>query len=430
MLKCESHLVVALGLVVALAAGAEDWPQFRGPGRDSVWHETGIPRTFPAEGLKVRWRAAVGAGNSSPIVVRGHVYLTDLEANKPRMWERVLCFDEKTGNRLWTYRDEVDYPEGFDPKNPSGPCPTPIAKGNRVFTLGATGHLLCLDARKGSLIWKRILGRDYDLIASPELTPCPLIEGGRLIVVIGGKPGACVVAFDKRTGKEVWRALEDPQWVFSSPIVISAGGKRQLIVWTPKGVTSLNPTTGRTWWREELATREDYAVATPVCLGDRLLISGLMFRLGRNKPGATVVWPETKALSLRVLSHTCMPMILGEYVFAGKIGGRLVCLDASTGSQVWETDKVTPPGHGGTIHLTLNGDSVLLFTDQGDLIRARLDGAGYHELGRVHLIEPDYQFGARKVAWAPLAFANQHVFARNNHELICASLAGRPGEDK
>ena len=100
--------------------------------------------------------------------------------------------------------------------------------------------------------------------------------------------------------------------------------------------------------------------------------------------------------------------------------------DARTGKLVWETDKVTALKHCATIHLTRNGDSVLLFTDQGNLIRARLDAAGYRELSRVHLIEPDYHFGDRKVVFAPLAFANRHVFSRNNEELICASLAAKP----
>jgi outer membrane protein assembly factor BamB len=421
-----ARLTAALALLLPLTVRAGDWPQFRGPNRDSVWNETGILQTFPAEGLKVRWRAPVGAGHSSPIVAGGRVFVTDTVTEKPKAWERVHSFDEKTGKPLWTYRDEVDCHPAFDPKNPSGPCPTPIAEGGRVFTLGATGHLLCLDAREGKMVWKKNLGQDYDLEQFPELTACPLIEGDLLIVLICGKPGACVVAFDKRTGKEVWRSLNDPPHAFSSPTVISAGGKRQLIVWTPKAVTSLNPATGQTWWREELVTREDYAVATPVRRGDSLLISGLMFQLDRDKPAASVLWPETKALSLRVLSHTCMPLILGEHVFAGKMGGHFVCLEARTGKQVWETDKVTPLGNGGTMHLTPNGDSVLIFTDQGNLIRARLDGEGYHELSRVRLIEPDYQFGDRKVVFAPLAFANRHVFSRNNEELVCASLAAKP----
>ena len=420
------QMATALALMLSLTAGAEDWPQFRGPNRDGVWNETGILQTFPAEGLKIRWRAPVGAGHSSPVVTGGRVFVTDSETEKPKSWERVHCFDEKTGKPLWAFSDEVDCHPSFDPKNPSGPCPTPIAEGSRVFTLGATGHLWCLNARKGRLVWKRILAQDYDLEKFPELTACPLIEGNLLIVLLCGKPGACVVAFDKRTGKEVWRALHDPPHAFSSPIVISAGGKRQLIVWTPKAVTSLNPATGQTWWREELVTREDYAVATPVFHGDLLLVSGLMFQLDRNKPAASVLWPETKALSLRVLSHTCMPLILGEHVFAGKMGGRLVCLEARTGKQVWETDKVTGLANGATMNLTPKGNSVLLFTDQGNLIRARLDEAGYQELSRARLIEPTYQFGDRKIVWAPLAFANRHVFARNDKELICATLSAKP----
>jgi outer membrane protein assembly factor BamB len=420
------RLTAALALLLPLAVRTEDWPQFRGPNRDSVWNEAGILQTFPAEGLKVRWRAPVGAGHSSPVVAGGRVFVTDSETAERQAWERVHCFDEKTGKPLWTFSDEVGVPDSFDPKYPSAPCATPVVEAGRVFTLGTTGHLLCLDARKGAAVWKRILSKNYDLVESPNLTACPLIEHRLLIVVIGGKPGACVVAFDKDTGKEAWRALDDPPRAFSSPIVIKAGGKRQLIVWTPKGVTSLNPATGQTWWREELVTREDYAVATPVFHGDRLLISGLMFHLDRDRPAASVLWPETKALSLRVLSHTCMPLILGEHVFAGKMSGHLICLEARTGKQLWQTDKVTGLANGATIHLTPNGDSVLLFTDQGNLIRARLDGQGYHELSRVHLIEPTYLFGDRKIVWAPLAFANRHVFARNGQELICASLAPKP----
>ncbi len=416
----------ALALLVSLVLRAEDWPQFRGPNRDSIWKETGILETFPAEGLKVLWRAPVGAGHSSPVVARGRVYVTDCETGKPRAWERVHCFAESSGSPLWTYRDEVDYPDNFDPKHPSGPCPTPIVNAGRVYTLGATGHLLCRNARDGAVVWKRILTQEYHLIESPNLTSCPLVEGNLLIVVMGGQPSACVVAFDKRTGREAWRALDDPPREFSSPIVISAGGKRQLILWTPKAVSSLDPATGRTWWREELITREDYAVATPVFHRDLLLISGLMFKLAPDKPAASVLWPESKALSLRVLSHTCMPLILGDHVFAGKMGGRLVCLEASTGKQVWESDTVTGLANGATIHLTPNGDSVLIFTDQGNLIRARLDGEGYHELSRVRLIEPTFQFGDRKVVWAPLAFADRHVFARNDHELLSVSLAVRP----
>jgi outer membrane protein assembly factor BamB len=275
------------------------------------------------------------------------------------------------------------------------------------------------------VIWKRVLTEEYGLEQFPELTSCPLIEGSLLIVAIGGKPGACVVAFDRRTGKEVWRALDDPP-TFSSPIVISAGGKRQLIVWTPKSVAALDPMTGRICWREKLDTPEQYVVATPVYHDGLLLVSGLMLRIEPGTQFPRVLWPETKAPLGRILSHTCIPMILGEHVFAGKLSGRLVCLEARTGRQVWETDKVTGLKNGATMHLTANGDSVLIFTDQGNLIRARLSAAGYHELSRVQLVKPTFLFGDRKIVFAVPAFADRQVFARNGKELICASLAVKP----
>ena len=427
--KKATCLLLALTLSShgARAVRAEDWPQFRGPNRDGVWSETGIMENFPAEGLKIRWRAPIGSGNASPVVAGSRAYVTDLETQKPEAWERVHCFGEKTGKPLWIYRDLVTFPQGFDPQNPGGPCPTPIVEAESIYTLGGTGHLLCLDSRKGTLVWKKNLINDYGLSGRPNLTPCPLIEGNLLIVVIGGKPGACVVAFDKRTGVEVWRALGDPPHAFSSPIVISAGGERQLIVWTPSAVTSLNPATGKTWWREALITREDNAGAAPVFLDNNLLISGPMFRLESDKPAATAIWPERKAQSLRILSGVRMPMIQGEEIYAARMSGSLICLDTRTGAQLWETDMVTGQEKYGAIHLTPNGDSVLLYTDQGNLIRARLTRSGYHELSRVHLLDPTYFVRGRKLVWTPPAYANGHVFARSNgRELICASLASRP----
>ena len=205
--------------------------------------------------------------------------------------------------------------------------------------------------------------------------PSPLIEGDLLILFIGGKPGACVVALHKDTGKEVWKAL-DESLTFSSPIVISSGGKKQLIVWTQESVTSLDPAAGTTYWRQRLLTSSDYAVSTPVFHKDRLLIGGLMFQLDPDKPAATVLWPDSKAPARRIFSHTSTALFRGDHLFSAKSSGELVCVEAGTGKQVWESDKVTDLKNGASIHLTPNGDSVLLYTDKGELIRAQLTSAG------------------------------------------------------
>src|SRR5262249_36322357 len=145
----------------------------------------------------------------------------------------------------------------------------------------------------------------------------PLIEGDLLILLLGGKPGAGVVAFQKDTGQEVWKAL-DEGLTFSSPVVVTSGGRRQLIVWTQESVTSLDPAAGTTYWRQRLLTSGDYAVSTPVFDRDRLLVGGLMFQLDPDKPAATVLWPASKAPSRRILSHTSTALLRGEHMYSAR----------------------------------------------------------------------------------------------------------------
>src|SRR5262249_26774032 len=396
---------------------ADDWPQWRGPRRDGVYLETGLLESFPAGGLQVRWRAPAGRGFSRPVVARGRVYLADSVVVKPQAKERVRCFDETTGKVLWAHDYEVAYEDwAFDPKQEIGPVATPIVQDGKVYTVGRLGHLFCLDARKGDVLWQKDLGKDYQVKFAPG-APSPLIDGDLLILFTGANPGAGVVALHQDTGKEVWKAL-DESLTFSSPIVIASGGKRQLIVWTQESVTSLDPETGQTYWRQRLLTSGDYAVSTPVFHKDRLLIGGLMFQMDPDKPAAKVLWPDSKAPARRIFSHTSTALLLGDHLYSARSSGELICLEASTGEQVWETDRVTDLKNGASIHLVPNGDSVLLYTDRGELIRARLSSRGYQEVSRVAVLEPTFPFAGRKVAWSAPAYADGHIFARSGKELI------------
>ena len=417
--------VLGLSLWLPVAVRAADWPQWRGPNRDGVWNETDIMELFPPGGLKISWRVPVGPGWSSPVVAQGRVYVTDVELVRPTARERVLCFDEASGELLWNYKYAVNYPDwAFEP-NAGGPRSTPIIRDGKLFTLGSLGHLFCLDAAKGEVVWEKSLAKAYGVQEFTGITASPLIEGELLILQICAKPAACVVAFDKKSGKEVWKALDD-SFTYSSPIILTAGGKKQLIIWTQEAVTSLDPTTGKTWWREQFRISGDMAVSTPVFSNNRLLIGGLMLKLDADNPAASMLWPETKAVSKRILSNTSTALFRGEYLFSAKTSGELVCLEAGTGKEVWQTNTVTKLGNGSSIHLTQCGDAVFLFTDQGDIIRAQLTSQGYHEISRAHLLEPTSPFGGKKCAWTPPAYANRHVFARNDKELVCASLAAKP----
>lgn len=424
MLYRAARLLLAVCVLTAhtpVALRADDWPQWRGPNRDGVWSESGLLQFFPAAGLKVRWRVPAGWGFSSPVVAQGRVFLADSELQKPRAKERLRCFDEPTGQTIWTHAYEVAYEDwAFDPAQEIGPVATPIVQNGKFYSLGRLGHLFCLDAANGDVLWQKNLTQDYQVTFAPG-APSPLIEDDLLILFIGGKPEACVVALHKDTGMEVWKAL-DEKLTFSSPVIITSGGKRQLIIWTQGSVTSLDPSTGSVWWRERLLTNSDYAVSTPVFFKDRLLIGGMMFQMNHDKPAATMLWPDTKASTRRIFSHTSTAMFQGDHVFTAKSSGELICVAAATGEQVWEFARVTNLKNGASIHLTPNGDSVLLFTDKGELIRARLTAAGYKEISRITVLEPTLPFGGRNVAWSPPAYANSHIFARNGRELVCASL--------
>lgn len=407
----------------SIEAHGDDWPQFRGPNRDAVWAETGILKSFPRSGLSVRWRYPVDRGFSSPVVAAGRVYVTDAQLQDPRVRERVHCVEEGTGKLVWTRSWETDHPDWIFLKiQERGPGATPIMQDGKLYVLGIFGVLVCLDAAGGAECWRKNLRRDYQLKDMPT-DASPLIEGDLLIVFVGGTPGACVIAFDKNSGREVWRALEE-SLTHSSPIVVDAGGTRQLIVWTHESVTSLDPMTGKTRWAERLPTSADAAVATPVFHKEHLLIGGLMLKFDGEKP--SVLWPETRAISRRILSNTSSALFRSEQVFSARSTGELVCLEAGSGRQLWQTNGLTNAKNGASIHLTAHGEEIFLFTDHGELIQAQLSANGYKEISRTALVQPTSPFMGSIVAWAAPAFANRHVYARTDQELVAVSLAAKP----
>ena len=281
-----------------------DWPHWHGPQRDSVWRETGILERFPAGGPPVRWRTPIAAGYSSPVVAGGRVFLTDrpgsqtrgtvgqvLTRNPETARERVLCLGETDGRVLWRSEYDCTYNISY----PAGPRACPAVEGNRVYTLGAEGNLHCLDAATGRVVWARDFKRD--LAAKTQLwgfAAAPVVDGPRLICLVGGAE-ATVFAFDKETGRELWRALPPCEPAYSTPVIIEAGGARQLLVWDSESVSSLDPATGRVHWSEPFKTKLGHAVASPRYAEGHLLVTGFfdgskLLRLDPTRPAASVAW--------------------------------------------------------------------------------------------------------------------------------------------
>ena len=428
---------------------AADWPHWHGPQRDSVWRETGILEKFPESGPPIRWRTPIAAGYSSPAVAAGRIYLTDrpdsqtrgnagnaLERTAETGRERVLCLAESDGRVLWQFEYECSYHISY----PAGPRASPAVAGDRVYTLGAEGHLHCLEAATGRVLWARDFKKDYG--AKTQLwgfAAAPLVDGDRVICVVGGAQHT-VVAFDGATGRELWQSLPPREPAYSTPIIIEAGGTRQLLVWDAEELSSLDPTTGRVHWSAPFKTKHGHAIGTPRRAGDFLLVSSffdgsLLLRLEPTRPAATEVWRirgpnESRPEGLHSLMST--PFIEDGHIYGVCSFGQLRCLELATGRRVWETFAPTTGGkplRWATAFLVKHENRYFIYNETGDLIIARLSPAGYEELSRTHLLEPTNRAGARPVHWSHPAFANRSIYARNDREILCADLrapTGRP----
>jgi outer membrane protein assembly factor BamB len=446
-------LALAVWVLTSSAGRALDWPQWLGPERDGVWRETGLVTKFPAGGPKVLWRRPIGTGYSGPAVAGGRVYVMDRKRPKDAGGkpvrptragipgkERTLCLSASDGKLLW--KDEYDCP--YTISYPAGPRTTPLVRGGRVYTLGAMGHLRCLDADTGKPRWSRQLTKDYRLDSPPVwgFAAHPLLDGDLLYCLVGGK-GSAVVAFHKDTGREVWKALTTEEVCYSPPMIYEAGGKRQLIIWLSESVNSLDPATGHVYWTLPYPAsgeprRPAVNIVTVRRLGDLLFLSTyyhgpMMLKLAADKPAATVLWRGKSDNAERPDGlHILMapPVLKDGHVYGIGNRGELRCLRADTGRQLWQTYAATggKKADCATAFLVPQGDRFVIFNDQGDLILATLTPKGYQEIDRAHILDPVQRAYGRIVVWCHPAFARRCVFARNDKEMVCLSLAAEGKE--
>ena len=306
-------LLLSIFLSVPAARG-DDWPQWMGPARDGVWRETGLVKSIPPAGLPVKWRAEVKGGYSGPAVADGRVYLMDYErregevANAPNDrttlagQERVLCLDAASGRLLWKHNYDCPYAISYA----SGPRCTPTVADGKVYTLGAEGNLFCLDAATGRVIWSKDFKKDYSA-PTPLWGFCghPLVDGNRLVCLVGGE-GSVAVAFDKDTGRELWRALSASESGYCPPSIIESAGVRQLMIWDADKLNSLDPATGTVLWSQPLKPAYGMSIMAPQVAatprGQVLFASGIgrvgaLYTLAADKPGARPSRPARHGVS-------------------------------------------------------------------------------------------------------------------------------------
>ena len=428
----------ATALVLLLTSAtlqADDWPRWLGAQGDSHWNETGLLAKFPAAGPVVKWRVPVRWGYSGPAVAAGKVFIMDYDitegtpdANpggrtKIQGKERVRCFDSATGKELWTHAYDAPYELSF----PAGPRCTPTVDGDLVYALGAEGLLTCLSTADGKLLWEMDLKKTYQ-VNSPiwGFASHPLVVGDLVMVKPGGE-GTTVVALDKKTGKEVWRALTSKEPGYAPAVLINHGGKEQVIICHGEALNSLDPLTGKVYWTVPFSPSYGMAIMAPRLAGDFLMMGGMGkksigLKLKADQTTPEIAWEGTPKTGLSPKNST--PVVDGDLVFGCDADGELRCFDPATGARLWTTTAVlgATPGSG-TFFAVKASPHWVLFNELGELILADLTREGYKETGRAKILEPTSPGMGRKVVWTHPAFAEKAVFVRNDVELVCVSLA-------
>lgn len=444
MISIKPAIILSLALPFALPA-EHDWPQWRGPERDGVWRESGLSaelETDPAGWIEAKWSVAIAAGYSQPTVADGRVYVTDRLDDREEI-ERVHCFDFETGKSLWSHQYPAEYTIAYK----SGPRAAVLidqfaSDTARAYSLGGMGHLHCFDAKTGKVIWSRDLAAEYD-IEMPRwgIAASPLIEGDLLFLQIGGRPDACVIALDKHTGKERWRAIDDDA-SYVAPIMIDQAGQRVLVVYTADELFGLNPDSGKAYWSFAMpGSKWPIGISTPVLTtyqGKRYLfttnahVGSALLLLDENKPAITKVWWKNDTrTSDNIHSLIPTPYIRDGYIYGTHQKGELRCLDLLTGNLVWESTEAVEPDRFATLHIVAQGDdgqTTWIFNEHGELIIAELSPEGYRQYSRgklVHRTAAGMPSRIGGVTWAHPAFAYKHVLARNDDQLVCADLSAR-----
>ena len=423
---------------------ADDWPQWLGEKRDGIWREVGVRKDLPEGSAKVLWRQPVGLGYAGPAVAKGKVYVPDFvmadgdfdwrsQGGRPREGvERILCLDAETGKPLWKHEYEVTYTVSY----PGGPRVTPTVVGDRLYFQGTMGHLWCLDAHSGDVIWSHDICKEYKC-RPPRwgYASHPLVHGDLVYAVAGGE-GQVLIAFDKKTGKEKWKALSSDEAGYCPPLILKHAGVEQLLFWYPEAVVSLDPSNGKPYWSVELKPIYGIARMAPRLLGNQLFVSGpgknvaVLLELDPQKPGVKEVWRGANDTAVYPLNA---PPQMREGVIYGVDGesSALVAVSMENGKRLWSDTKPSlaadapEKARHGTAFLVYHepNEQYWIFGEMGDLILAELSADGYKELGRQHILEPTNGAWKRPVVWTHPAFANQSVFVRNDKELIRVDLS-------
>jgi outer membrane protein assembly factor BamB len=457
-------LLVLAGLAAADHCAAGDWPRFLGPCANNTSPETGLLDHWPTNGPPLVWERRIGSGYSAPSVLGGLVVVH----HRLQDQELVEAFETGRGSPRWRFGSPCHFTDPFGYNN--GPRCTPLLTSNRCYTFGAQGRLVCLDSRTGALVWERETAREWSV---PEpffgVGSTPLLEGNRLIVMVGGQPNATVVALDAETGKTLWENVGHSNWQgvraigwdgekpyewtgeeklasYSSPVAATILGRRHVLCLTRQGLVSLNPTNGQVnfsrWFQSPVS--ESVNAMCPVVWNDLILISGAYYRIGSvllrvkaDGKSFEELWrspampPERDPATGRLLPpvlevHWNTPLLHNGYLYAfsgrNEADATFRCLDLRTGRLLWSRDErwrahisLQPPVYGRGSAILADG-KLMVLGEGGKLGLFALNPRRAEELGSWQVPQLHYP------CWTAPVLSRKKLYLRSEDRLLCFDL--------
>lgn len=390
-------------------AAAPYWIGFRGPLRDGHYRERPILTDWPDGGLTPLWKQPAGGGYASFAIAHGRAFT--IEQRRDR--EVVAAYDIRTGRELWTHDWEGEFKEWM---GGDGPRATPAWYDGRVYALGALGELRCLDDRTGGLLWRvNILDDNGASNLQWGMAASPLVFDDLVVVHPGGPNGRSVVAYDRLTGERRWSSLDDKA-AYSSPMLATLNGRRQLLLVTGRRLVALVPESGELLWDYPWVTGNDINVAQPLVIGDRRVLLSSAYGHGAavievtddgGRQSARTIWENTR------LKNRFSSSVFHEGFIYGLDENILTCLDAETGEVKWKAGRY---GHGQFI---LASGHLVMLSEQGELALVRATPERHDELARFEVLEGK--------TWNHPAIEDGILLVRNLAEMAAFDLRGRAG---
>ena len=381
--------------------GSIYWTDFRGPQRDGRYDQAPIRTDWPAKGLPLLWRQPIGGGYASFVIAEGRAFTIE----QRRHQEVATAYDMETGRELWANGWDAEFQESM---GGDGPRATPTWHEGRVYVLGAAGELRCLDAATGKRIWSHnILTDNRAENLQWGMAGAPLVVDDKVIVLPGGSPGQSVVAYNKLTGEPIWKALDDKQ-SYTSPMVVTLAGKRQLLVVSAHRMMGLTVENGSLLWEYPWTTEYEINSAQPLVIGDnRVFISA-----GYDHGAAVVeITPAGDKLQVKELwaNKKMKNKFSGSVLLDGFIYGLdeaiLACVRADTGELKWKGGRY---GYG---EVLLAGGNLIVTTETGDVVLVKAAPDSHQEVARFSAVSGK--------TWNNPAISDGKLLVRNATEMAC-----------